>query len=132
MHLEESMTGHEPDWNMGTEIFAAWMLVVCVGFIFFMLYYLTQVRVPAKPILEEVWAVFKLPASWEKKISSATKDVQERIYQIPQLAKFLPSPLPRIQEAKVSVGGKAGPGEIVNSAAVIGAPLSEEEGEDSR
>lgn len=138
----KNVYGAESHWNMGVEIFAAWLLVGCIGFLVFLLFYLTVIRVPAKPILEEFWARFRLPTSWEKQIFRLCKSAidqisrwymqaKERIYRIPQLAKFLPAQgieLVPMKEAEVSVVRKAvGPGDIVNSAAVIGAPLSDED-----
>lgn len=138
----KNVYGAESHWNMGVEIFAGWLLVGCIGFLVFLLFYLTVIRVPAKPILEEFWARFRFPTSWEKQIiclyKSASDQItrwymqaKERIYRIPQLAKFLPAQgieLVPMKEAEVSVVRKAvGPDEIANSAAVIGAPLSDED-----
>ena len=110
--------GKDAEWNMNLEIFAAWLLVASLGFLFFVLYYFTVVRVPPKPIFEEFWAYFRLPASWEKRISDVSTQMKDRISKL-RPPKRGGIELPRIQDATILDAKGEGPEEIVN-AAVIG------------
>lgn len=112
------------EFNVGTELFAAWLLALMLAGLVVAMYYFTVVRVPAKPMFEKFTRLMTLSPCAQAKIDSwlakGKSEGRKIAVRIPVVGKFLfPSDSTDLQPL-------THPEVHVKSPTVIGAPLEDE------
>lgn len=125
------MSHEVSEFNTGTEIFASWILVLCLlGFVAGTFYF-TIIRMPAKPVFERLFALLAVPGSVQKKIDLTITYVKsESVKQFEKSKQLVEQYLhkdmkPLKSEQKEVVNQLRGVSEDMG-AAIIGAPLEDD------
>ena len=87
------MADHEAsEFNTGTEVFAAWLMLGSLVSLILLTYYFTVIRQPPKPILEWLYDALVVPPFLKSKVDSTWTTVKgvgmKQLAKVPGLAKF--------------------------------------------
>jgi hypothetical protein len=113
-------------FNHGIEIFAAWFLLICFLLLTGLIYYLTLVRVPARPILPKVFGTLAVPSDVFSRIERGFTWIKQQA-----IDRFNSHQKNSVELKPIS--GEASPSTAMRetsedmAAAIIGVPLDEED-----
>lgn len=113
----------ESEFNIATEIVAAWLLVGMFFCVVSLVYYLTVVRVPPRPMFDKYFALITVPLIFERIIKRISQQSSNYVARLRTLNKEIE--LKPLTSATSSDIARSTSEDM--AAAIIGVPLDDDE-----